>query len=169
MPEYSDVRPFISIFYAWGPVQYSLRTVYTIYILSQKTHIGLSFWFARWYHIIDYIFKWRNLTFPSIYVFHTQLHIAEIIQDHWINLYSWIPPQLLPQCMRNLYIVLFFCATRRDSKRSKVHSCTCIFQGVTKRCRLSWLTNSAHVRVYEPQCGISANEYSCARSSESWE
>ncbi len=38
-------------------------------------------------------------------------------------------------------------------------------QGVTKRCRLSWLTNSA--LVYEPKCGgggscrISANEYSC--------
>jgi hypothetical protein len=39
-------------------------------------------------------------------------------------------------------------------------------QGVTKRCRLSWLTNSALV---EPKCGgrggscgVSANEYSCA-------
>jgi hypothetical protein len=30
---------------------------------------------------------------------------------------------------------------------------------VTKRCRLSWLTNG--VLVYEPKCGgISANEYS---------
>ncbi len=26
-------------------------------------------------------------------------------------------------------------------------------QGVTKRCRLSWLTNSALVLVYEPKCG----------------
>jgi hypothetical protein len=43
-------------------------------------------------------------------------------------------------------------------------------QGVTKRGRLSWLTNSA--LVYEPKCGggggggdcgISANEYSCAQ------
>ncbi len=37
------------------------------------------------------------------------------------------------------------------------------WQEVTKRCRLSWLTNSA--LVYEPKCGgsrgISANEYSC--------
>jgi hypothetical protein len=40
-------------------------------------------------------------------------------------------------------------------------------QGVTTRCRLSWLTNSA--LVYEPKCGgrgggiagVSANEYSC--------
>jgi hypothetical protein len=42
-------------------------------------------------------------------------------------------------------------------------------QGVTKRCRLFWLTNSA--LVYEPKCGgwgggscrrrISADEYSC--------
>jgi hypothetical protein len=38
--------------------------------------------------------------------------------------------------------------------------------GDTKRCRLSWLTNSA--LVYEPKrggweggCGVSANEYSC--------
>ncbi len=41
------------------------------------------------------------------------------------------------------------------------------WQGVTKRCRLSWLTNSA--LVYESKCGesgwscgVSANEYSCA-------
>jgi hypothetical protein len=35
--------------------------------------------------------------------------------------------------------------------------------GVTKRCRLSWLTNGA--LEYEPKCGgfrVSANEYSCA-------
>ncbi len=41
-------------------------------------------------------------------------------------------------------------------------------QGVAKRCRLSWLANSA--LVYEPQmrgeegsCGVSANEYSCTQ------
>jgi hypothetical protein len=39
-------------------------------------------------------------------------------------------------------------------------------QGVTKRCHLSWLTNSA--LVYEPKCGgwnwgVSANEYSVAQ------
>jgi hypothetical protein len=39
-------------------------------------------------------------------------------------------------------------------------------QGVTKKCRLSWLTNSA--LVYEPKCGgggcrVSANEYSCTQ------
>jgi hypothetical protein len=44
-------------------------------------------------------------------------------------------------------------------------------QGVTKRCRLSWLTNSA--LVFEPKCGgrggggghcgVSANEYSCTQ------
>jgi hypothetical protein len=39
-------------------------------------------------------------------------------------------------------------------------------QGFTKRCRLSWVTNSA--LVYEPKCGggnrvcgVSANDYSC--------
>ncbi len=40
-------------------------------------------------------------------------------------------------------------------------------QGVTKRCCLSWLTNSA--LVYEPKFaggggyGVSANEYSCTQ------
>jgi hypothetical protein len=42
-------------------------------------------------------------------------------------------------------------------------------QGVIKRCRLSWLTNSA--LVYEPKCGrggcgVSANEYSCAHGAQ---
>ncbi len=42
-------------------------------------------------------------------------------------------------------------------------------QGVTKRCRLSWLTNSA--LVYEHKCGgeglrVSANEYSCAHGAQ---
>ncbi len=43
-------------------------------------------------------------------------------------------------------------------------------QGVKKRCRLSWLTNSA--LVYEPKCGggggcgVSANEYSCAHGAQ---
>jgi hypothetical protein len=48
-------------------------------------------------------------------------------------------------------------------------------QGVTKRCSLSWLTNS--VLVYEPKCGgsggvglrglrLSANEYSCAHGAQ---
>ncbi len=30
-------------------------------------------------------------------------------------------------------------------------------QGVTKKCRLAWLSNST--LVYEPKCGVSANEY----------
>jgi hypothetical protein len=44
-------------------------------------------------------------------------------------------------------------------------------QGVTKRCRLSWLTNSA--LVYEPKCweggggcGVSANDYRCAHGAQ---
>jgi hypothetical protein len=43
-------------------------------------------------------------------------------------------------------------------------------QGVTKRCRLSWLTNSGLVN--EPKCGgrgrggVSANEYSCAHGDQ---
>ncbi len=35
-------------------------------------------------------------------------------------------------------------------------------QGVTKRCRLSWLTNSAPNAGGWEVCGVSANEYSCA-------
>jgi hypothetical protein len=47
---------------------------------------------------------------------------------------------------------------KNQSKRGK--------QGVTKWCRLSWLTNSAH--VYESKCegggcGVPANEYSCTQ------
>jgi hypothetical protein len=47
--------------------------------------------------------------------------------------------------------------------------CT-VCQGVTKRRRLSWLTNSA--LVYEPKCGggggcgVSANEYSCKHGAQ---
>ncbi len=59
------------------------------------------------------------------------------------------------------YSTLFF--TR---KTANLLNC-CLQGGVTKRCRLSWLTNSAI--VYEPKCGgvglgcgVSANEYSCA-------
>jgi hypothetical protein len=43
-------------------------------------------------------------------------------------------------------------------------------QGVTKRCRLFWLTNST--LVYEPNageggdCGVSANEDSCAHGAQ---
>jgi hypothetical protein len=40
-------------------------------------------------------------------------------------------------------------------------------QGVTKRCRLSWLTSSAF--EHEPKCGgmgVSANEYSCAHGAQ---
>jgi hypothetical protein len=44
------------------------------------------------------------------------------------------------------------------------------FHKVTKKCRLSWLTNSA---LYEPKCrgggggcGVSANEYSCAHGAQ---
>jgi len=45
-------------------------------------------------------------------------------------------------------------------------------QEVTKRCRLSWLTNST--LVYEPKCrerggggcGVLANEYSCTQEAK---
>jgi hypothetical protein len=65
-----------------------------------------------------------------------------------------IPQILLP----NLLIPLY----------TYQHTLSPYTQGVTKRCRLSWLTNSA--LVYEPKCrgwdcGVSANEYSCAHGA----
>ncbi len=38
-----------------------------------------------------------------------------------------------------------------SSEMEGLSTTSCIYQGVTKRCRLSWLTNSAI--VYEPKCG----------------
>ncbi len=43
----------------------------------------------------------------------------------------------------------------------------CLMQGISKRCRPSWLTNSA--LVYEPNCGgcgVLANGYSCAHGAQ---
>ncbi len=52
-----------------------------------------------------------------------------------------------------------------------VHCATALCQGITKRCRLSWLTNSAV--AFEPKCGgregglrVSANEYNCAHGAQ---
>ncbi len=45
-----------------------------------------------------------------------------------------------------------------------------VYQGITRRCRLSFLTNSA--LVYEPKCGggenceVPANEYSCTHGAQ---
>jgi hypothetical protein len=46
-------------------------------------------------------------------------------------------------------------------------------QGITKRCRLSWLTKSS--LVYEPKCGlwggdfgVSTNEYSCTHGAQTY-
>jgi hypothetical protein len=41
-------------------------------------------------------------------------------------------------------------------------------QEVTKRCRLSWLTNSAlvYAQMRVKDCGVSANEYSCAHGAQ---
>jgi hypothetical protein len=40
-------------------------------------------------------------------------------------------------------------------------------QGVTKRCRLSWLTISALVYAWGGgSCGVSANEYICAHGAQ---
>ncbi len=60
--------------------------------------------------------------------------------------------------------------TERDRDKATIH----LKQGsrFTKRCRLSWLTNSA--LVYESKCkgkrggsfGLSANEYSCAHGAQ---
>ncbi len=66
--------------------------------------------------------------------------------------------------------------TLKNTMKFQGHHCTCTLlslvtriHGVTKRCRLSWLTNIA--LVYEPNAGVgdcvvSAKEYSCARGAQ---
>jgi hypothetical protein len=67
------------------------------------------------------------------------------------------------------------CTSRLISERSPKVLCTLVAvflvpdrlhpsPGSHKRCRLSWLTNSA--LVYEPICGVSSNEYSCAHGAQ---
>ncbi len=41
-----------------------------------------------------------------------------------------------------------------------------VFQGVTKRCRLSWLTKRAPQMRAGGSCGVSANEYSCTQGPQ---
>ncbi len=62
----------------------------------------------------------------------------------------------------SVYYIIFF-----------IHFTVSAKQGITERCRLSWLTNST--LVYEPiaqvlgvggSCGVSANEYSCAHGAQ---
>jgi hypothetical protein len=68
-----------------------------------------------------------------------------------------IVPQVLGQTFHNLAQTLQYLAHRYTLPR-----------GVTKRCRLSWLTNSA--LVYEPKCGggggygVPANVYIIVRA-----
>jgi hypothetical protein len=85
-----------------------------------------------------------------------------------------------------LYNILSeFCSLysiRRDSNPKSLRNLLCkllckkmcksVSQGVTKICRLSWMTNSALVQYlsFEPNCGgggcgASANEYSCAHGA----
>ncbi len=51
----------------------------------------------------------------------------------------------------------------------RTFGCLCSIQGITKRCRLSLLTNSALLQYTSPNaggggsCGVSVNEYSCAQ------
>ncbi len=59
------------------------------------------------------------------------------------------------------------CDTKFKQSKIAEFSLVCLLQGITKRCRLSLLTNRALViRVpmlgYKGGCGVSANEYSCA-------
>jgi hypothetical protein len=65
-----------------------------------------------------------------------------------------------------LYYILVFFLRRSPSSTLRVFCSRVLARA--KRCRLSWLTNSA--LVYEPKCGggcgISANEYSCAHGAQ---
>ncbi len=59
---------------------------------------------------------------------------------------------------------------RSDFFESIARNCWAMCRGITKRCRLSWMTNSA--LVYEPKCGggvgygALANEHSCAHGAQ---
>ncbi len=60
-----------------------------------------------------------------------------------------------------------FCRLRQNPSSTTLYSTQeHSSQGVTKRCRLSWMTNSD--LVYEPECGgeVSANEYSCTYGAQ---
>ncbi len=70
-----------------------------------------------------------------------------------------------------MFTILEFVVDPRVVTFVAIRSFFCLYciQGVSKRCRLSWLTNSA--LVYEPKCGgwicgVSANEYSCAHGAQ---
>jgi hypothetical protein len=72
--------------------------------------------------------------------------------------------------IRRIYLVLYFktsnylsTANYKGNKR--------VWQGVTKRCHLSWLTNSALIYCMSPNageggCEVSANEHSCAHGAQ---
>ncbi len=145
MPVYNVVRPFNSLFLALGPVQYSVRTVYTSY---PKKHT-----LARVFDLLGVVHRlylWVKKPYVSEQIcFPYSALIAEIIQDHWITYIH----EYLPNCFGNAwqFCTLYSFSVRRDEIRKDQQKgpflYTCIFQGLTKRCRLSWLTNSAHVRV----------------------
>ncbi len=73
--------------------------------------------------------------------------------------YSTLNTVLTPNPISSIHPHIFF---SRRPPQTRTHP----DQGVTKRCRLSWLTNNA--LLFEPKCGgrdgdcgVSANEYSC--------
>jgi hypothetical protein len=92
------------------------------------------------------------------------------------KLYSGLSCQLKMQLTENILalekipmkpVIFWMC---RQSKISNSAWAVAIARGVTKRCRLSWQTNSA--LVYEPKFGgrgrvsASANEYSCTHGAQ---
>ncbi len=126
--------------------------LYCAYITTVLFEVILQFTsyrckdFCKLFYIFDFLCKGCNYSACK------KIHLHE-------------KPDMLHTWWLHLFLLLNFLEPRRKSNVKVFH------QGVTKRCRLSGLTNSA--LVYEPKCGgrggdcgISANEYRCTHRAQ---
>jgi hypothetical protein len=110
----------------------------------------------------------NNVQFSVVKVLFDELYVYSIAPPKLYNFWDW------------MFYTLAFTCTRKEIQTGEVgRFSTSIFEhrslgqnlsvprGVTKRCRLSLLTNSAllirvQMRGEGGSCGVSANEHSCA-------